>query len=161
MPPLTPGLLSVRDLFSKLQRDATLLNQEVTSDRFFNFVVTGYSMIDWVQNDESIPPTARETQVIKALRDDPWLSICGALAIASKHFRLDERQGRAITKSASSERGFGKGRFGKGSYGVGEESIVIVELNNGRTHQCLELVEGVLSTWKTFFAQHGIEPSGT
>jgi hypothetical protein len=42
-----------------LQRDAAGLEEEVTSDRLFNFVVTGYSMIDWVENDPNVPPAAR------------------------------------------------------------------------------------------------------
>jgi hypothetical protein len=38
---LTFGLKTPRDLLEKLKRDATLLDDEVTSDRFFNFAVTG------------------------------------------------------------------------------------------------------------------------
>ncbi len=52
---LTFGLRTPRDLLEKLERDAALINDEVTSDRFFNFVVTGYSMVDWIKNDSSIP----------------------------------------------------------------------------------------------------------
>jgi hypothetical protein len=44
---LTFALSSIRDLFAKLERDAALLDEEVTADRAFNFVVTGYSMIDY------------------------------------------------------------------------------------------------------------------
>jgi hypothetical protein len=46
---LTFGLETPRDLLEKLKRDAALLREEATSDKFFNFVVTGYSIIDWGQ----------------------------------------------------------------------------------------------------------------
>jgi hypothetical protein len=152
---LTYGLSSVRHLFAKLQRDAALLGEEVTSDRFFNFVVTGYSMIDWVKNDPSVPAAARTAPALDGLRDDQWLKVCGDLAIASKHFTLTLRKAKAITASADSSRGYGVGRDGKGAYGVGEESIE-VQLSDGTSLRCLDLVTGVVSTWKTFFTTQGV-----
>ena len=85
---LTFGLSSTRDLFAKLQRDAAALESEVTSDRLFNFVVTGYSMIDWVKHDPSIPATAKAPAAVQTLYDDKWLKVCGDLATAVKHFAL-------------------------------------------------------------------------
>jgi hypothetical protein len=146
---LTFNLLSVRDLFAKLQRDAALLRGEVTSDRLFNFVVTGYSMIDWVEMDPNVAPSA----VAQDLRDDHWLKVCGDLATACKHFTLDRR--KPVTASATSARGYGVGGYGKGGYGVGEESIQ-VQLNDGKSFQCLDLMENVLATWRNFFRSHGI-----
>jgi hypothetical protein len=142
------SLSSTRDLFAKLERDADALEQEVTSDRLFNFVVTGYSMIDWVKNDPTIPPAAKTHSILRGLRDDQWLTICGDLATACKHFALDRR--KPITTSANSACGFGTGGYGKGGYGIGEESIEI-RLNDGTCFQCLDLVEGVITTWQSFF----------
>lgn len=150
---LTPGMSSVRDLFAKLQRDADLLDDEVTNDRFFNFVITGYSMIDWVKNDPSVPLRAKNSIVIQGLHGDLWLKTCGDIANASKHFTLS--RGNPTVASTSSARGFGLGRYGKGSYGAGEASIN-VELNDGTKYTCLDLVNGVLSTWRGFFAAHSI-----
>src|ERR1700753_1442871 len=93
-------LLSARELFEKLKRDAALLDAEVTTDRFFNFVITGYSIIDWCKGE----PTLSALNV-QTLYDDHWLKICGDLATAGKHFQLTKRQ--SITDSASSEQGFG------------------------------------------------------
>lgn len=152
--PLTYGLSSICDLFEKLQRDAAALDEEITSDRLFNFVLTGYSMIDWIKNDPSVPTSAKDTAAIeKALYSDKWLKICGDLATASKHFKLTKRI--PITSSATSANGFGMGRYGKGGYGVGEENIV-VELNDGTSIDCLDLVNGVQATWQRFFSTHGI-----
>jgi len=89
---LTFDLLSVQDLFAKLQRDADALDQEVTSDRIFNFVVTGYSMIDWVNNDPSVPATAKTAAAVQSLYSKKWLKVCGDLATASKHFTLTSRE---------------------------------------------------------------------
>ncbi|WP_341710396.1 hypothetical protein [Limnobacter sp.] len=150
---LTFGLTSIRDLHAKLQRDAAALDNEVTSDSFFNFVITGYSMIDWVKNDLTVPSTAKLPAIVQGLYNDPWLKVCGDIATASKHFTLTKRT--PITSSASSSSGFGVGRFGKGVYGVGEESIEVC-LNNGTSFHCLDLVQGVLSSWQTFFSAHGI-----
>ena len=157
---LTFDLSSTRDLFAKLQRDADALDEEVTSDRLFNFVVTGYSMIDWVKNDPALPASTKKESAIKGLYNDKWLNICGDLATACKHFNIKKRQnkttsGQLKTSSAPSLKGFGVGRFGKGVFGVGEESIEI-QLNDGRTFNCLDLVQGVVTAWQTFFSAHGI-----
>jgi hypothetical protein len=47
------------------------------------------------------------------------------------------------------------GRFGKGGFGIGEESINVA-LNDGTNISALDLVEGVLGTWQSFFARHGL-----
>jgi hypothetical protein len=150
---LTFGLSSTHDLFAKLQRDAAALENEVTSDRLFNFVVTGYSMIDWVKHDPSIPATAKAAAAVQGLYDDKWLKVCGDLATAVKHFALSKRV--PITSSATTAQGYGVGRYGAGGYGVGEESIEVT-LNDGTSFHCLELMQGVLATWLGFFSAHGI-----
>lgn len=150
---LTFGLSSTRDLFAKLQRDAAALDEEVTSDRLFNFVVTGYAIVDWIKNDPSVPASAKAAAVVQGLYTDRWLKVCGDLATASKHFALTKRV--PVTSFTTSASGFGMGRYGKGGYGVGEKSIE-VQLNDGATFHCLDLVNGVLKTWQDFFVAHGI-----
>lgn len=149
--PLTFGLAKLSDLSAKLQRDAVALNEEVTSDRLFNFVVTGYSMIDWVKNDPTVPASAK--MAIDVFRNEKWVRVCGDLATAAKHFSLKRR--KPITDSVTTERGWGDGRFSKGGWGVGEESIEVT-LNDGTTFSCLELAEGVIDSWESFFKCHGI-----
>ena len=148
---LTFNLETVTDLYKKLERDARALDEKVTSDRLFNFVVTGYSLIDWIKNDPSIAAAAKNDT--KCLYEDRWLKVCGDLATACKHFKIDQRP--PITSNTSSSTGFGMGRYGKGVYGIGEESIEI-KLNDGSSFQCDELVSNVLSTWKCFFTTHSI-----
>jgi hypothetical protein len=150
---LTFGLASTQDLFAKLQRDAAELDDEVTSDRLFNFVITGYSIIDWVKHDPTVPTSAKTSSVVQALYNDKWLKVCGDLATAVKHFKLTKRV--AVTSSATASQGYGVGRYGKGGYGVGEEGIE-VELNDGTKFNCLDLVQGVISSWQAFFSTHGM-----
>jgi hypothetical protein len=150
---LVPGLASASDLHAKLQRDAAIMVEEVSCDAFFNFVVTGYSLIDWTMNDPAIPNQAKTDPEVCALYADKWLKVCGDLATAAKHFALSKR--KAITTSAMSQQGYGKGRYGKGPYGVGEESISVL-LNDGTEFSALELVAGVRDTWHSFFSRHGI-----
>ena len=154
---LTYGLLSARSLYEKLQRDAEALKEEVNSDRFFNFVVTGYSLIDWVKKDPSVPQTVQTA--VNDIHDDihhdqwKWIKRCGDIAIASKHFTVTRRQ--LITSSVTSEQGFGIARFGRGPFGLGEERIEVT-LTDGRSFDCLELVSGVMNTWKKFFSLYDI-----
>src|SRR5207244_10951499 len=98
---LTPGLQTAKDLHEKLKRDAGLLQEEVTSDRFFNFVITGWSLVDWVQNDTTVPLHLKCAVV--GLRNNQWLKVCGDLATAAKHFALTRR--RPVTARAESQRG--------------------------------------------------------
>lgn len=154
---LVPGLTTAVDLFHKLQRDARRLNAEVTSDAFFNFVVTGYSLIDWIKNDPAIPATAKTTAEVDSLYAAPWLKVCGDLANASKHFTLIRRT--PVTVEATSKSGFGLGRYDTGSFGRGEESIEIkVRDTRGNESEwtALELATGVIQAWLVFFARHGV-----
>src|SRR2546429_8216002 len=81
---LLPGSLrSAADLLQKVRRDAALLDEEVTSDRFFNFVVTAYSLVDWIDHDPTVPITAKAPAEIAALRADQWLLLCGEIGRAS------------------------------------------------------------------------------
>lgn len=147
---LTYGLQSASDLFAKLQRDAAALDEEVTSDKFFNFLVTGYSLVDWIKKDPSVSASAKAD--LKRLRAEKAIQVCRDLANGSKHFTLNYSP---ITNSAISESGYGAGRYGKGVYGAGEESIRI-QLNDGTSFHCLDLVREVLAALQSFFSAHGI-----
>jgi hypothetical protein len=150
---LTPGLSSAVDLFHKLQRDVGRLNKEITSDDFFNFVITGYSLIDWVKHDISLPASARTSKEIDRLHSEHWLKVCGDLATASKHYTLTTR--KPVVMTAESQQCFGKGRCGRGAYGVREEEIVI-RINNGTEWTALEFACGVLQAWLQFFKRHEV-----
>ena|SRR2546426_11520060 len=151
---LKPGSLkTAADLLGKVKRDAALLDQEITSDRFFNFVVTAYSLIDWIRHDPTVPASAKTPSTIASIRNNPWLLLCGDAATGAKHFKLTTRAPTADKVSVAS--GWGVGRYGKGAYGAGEEQIT-VHLPDGTVYGALDLVGGVLKAWENFFDQHGI-----
>jgi hypothetical protein len=154
---LTYGLKSPRDLLEKLKRDAKLLVQDITSDKFFNFVVTGYSIIDWVRNDASISQSAKSA--VNNLYNDPWIKVCGDLANASKHFTLDKR--KPITASAESHKGEQQTtKWGSYPWGVTphthieQAEYIQIDLEDGSSLSCLELVKKVVETWDNFFRTH-------
>lgn len=147
---LTYGLRNARDLLEKLKRDAALLHDEVTSDRFFNFVVTGYSIADWLKHEPSVPRSD-----VDPMYKNQWIKICGDLANASKHFELDPKKRIPIVSKAMSDRGFGRGRFGRGGFGVGEEEIC-VELTGGVSYTCFAIVSNVVAEWESFFKAHNL-----
>ena len=109
---LLPGSIrSAPDLLNKLRRDAKLLADEVTSDRFFNFVVTGYSLIDWIKRDPTVPASAKASLEVQTLYQDYWITLCGDVATAAKHFELTTRLPTASEVTA--KQGYGLGGFGK------------------------------------------------
>ena len=83
---LTCKLNDPYDLLEKLRNDVELLEDEVTSYRFFNLAVTGYHIIDWIKNNEAIPDATREA--VKNMYKNKYISVCRDLANASKHFKF-------------------------------------------------------------------------
>src|ERR1035437_7744477 len=142
---LTYGLRTARDLLAKLERDAALLRQEVSSDRFFNFVVTAYSLLDWVQNDPGVHKVVKLD--LERFRSTQSIQICRDLANSSKHFTLDpKRNPNPKIHSVDSDQGFGVGRYGMGKYGVGEEKIAVL-FDTGIGQDGLTVVEDALRDW--------------
>lgn len=139
---------------AKLERDAQAFREGVSSDRFFNFVITAYALADWVQSDPNVPGAAKAA--LAQFRDKFEIKICRDLANASKHFQLDSRRNPNPTvASTNSAQGYGLGRFGAGEFGVGEEEIT-VWLTAGRGVNGLVVVEDALREWKAFFLTHTI-----
>lgn len=140
-----------RDLHAKLQRDAKALQEEVSSDRLFNFFVTAWSLVDWIKSDDSVPSDAKAAR--DTLQSDPLLQVCRDLANGCKHHTITRYD--ALTERTASQKGFGLGRFGKGAYGIGEESVEVV-MKDGSHYPVLQLVDNVTERWRLFFDQYGI-----
>ncbi|WP_431229142.1 hypothetical protein [Burkholderia contaminans] len=156
---LTPGFGTAGDLLQKLHRDQSLLDSEVTADRFFNFVVTAYSLVDWVANDPHVPLPAKEA--LTAFRQAVELKICRDIANSMKHFQLNSQsRQKSITAGTGLDQGFGRGRWGHGGFGIGEPEIT-VELNDGSNFDALVFAASVLQLWRSFFSTHQIAPAST
>jgi hypothetical protein len=138
------GLQTARDLFDKLQRDVHLLDEEVTSDRMFNLVVTARHLPEWIEKESGI-------KRLDELRDTDLFKTCRDIADASKHFELEEdRAKKTKVDEVSSRRGFGVGRYGKGGYGVGEESISI-KIKSQDPVNALEFARRLIDLYTPFF----------
>ncbi|MBN1411670.1 MAG: hypothetical protein JW969_12555 [Spirochaetales bacterium] len=144
------GFNNAKDLLSKLKRDISLLDEQVTGDRFFNFIITAYHLLEWIKNDESLSLEVRNE--VECIYDNKYFIICHDIANASKHFELLKPP---KTQSAVSNQGWGCGRYGKGAWGVGEESIDIV-CSDGTKINALTLSQEILKMWESFFTKNGI-----
>lgn len=151
---LRGGLYTASDLLSKLCREKTLLDEQITSDRLFNFVVTAHSLNDWIKNDPNVTQSAKDA--LQSHRRNELLRVCRDVANACKHFNLDDsNERRSVTAAVVSRSGFGVGRFGVGGYGVGEESITVA-LRQGHQFDVLRFCREVVDVWSSFFERHGI-----
>lgn len=122
-------LASIYDIYEKLQRDGAALEAEVTIERVYNFVATGYFMIEWLKNDPSVSQILKTHAIIDTLYNDHWLKVCGDLATARQHFKLK----------------------------IGDrKNCSEIMLDNGIKFHCRDLVQGVLSSWKNFFTSHSM-----
>lgn len=152
------GLRTARDLFGKLVRDAALLDDQVTGDRMFNFVVTAMHLAEWIEKDPTMSVAPTE---LAELRVSPLLAACREIADALKHFDLEPR--RASTTdvvSVSTSQGYSVGRFGKGGFGADKEQITITLDSSGQVG-ALRFVRDILGLNRPLFAhaaQQGVGP---
>jgi len=136
-----------RDLFEKLERDAKkCIGEEVSSDNVFNFVISAYHLVEWIEKDSNVSSGAKEDT--GRLREDVYFKICCNMANGVKHF-VPKRE------KITSEQGFGCGRFGYGDYGIGEEEIRI-KISDGEFIDALDLIEGVLKLYRDFFKKYNL-----
>ncbi|MFW6263142.1 MAG: hypothetical protein ACOC34_03835 [Thermotogota bacterium] len=150
---LTYSFKTSKDLLSKLKRECESLKQEVTGDRFFNFIVTAYHIIDWIKKDPTVPKNAKLK--VNQFYKNTYIAICRDICNASKHFSLSNNYENKITDSTTSRKGFGYGRMGAGLLGDGEESIIIV-CSDGTSHDALDLAQHILDVWEVFFREENI-----
>lgn len=145
---LAYGLKGWRDLFKKLERDGELLEQEVNSDRFFNFVVTAYHLCEWVEKDPHVAGTVKND--VKTVRKNKHIAICRDIANASKHVQSgpdysNQMEGRTESTQA----------YGSSSYGKGQEEITVTLLDNS-VITALSLKDEVLNVWRRFLRGHSL-----
>jgi hypothetical protein len=53
--PFTIAAVVLARAFREAETGLGASQAEVTTDRFFDFVITGYSLIDWVKKDPAMP----------------------------------------------------------------------------------------------------------
>ena len=150
---LAYGLKGWRDLFKKLERDGELLEQEVNSDRFFNFVVTAYHLCEWVEKDPHVAGTVKND--VKIVRKNKHIAACRDIANASKHVQLGSDHKNQVAGEAESSQAYGSSRYGKGFYAKGQEGITVMLLDNS-VITALSLKDEVLNVWRHFLRGHSL-----
>jgi hypothetical protein len=146
-----PGIKSTRELFDKAVRELAKLEDKVSPDNFANFVITAYSICDWVEKDPAVPALARSD--LQAFRSTPAMAACRDLANGTKHFLLNYPN--TVVVDATCTTGFGMGRYSKGPYGVGEPTIQVT-LVDGTVADGLQLAREITDEWRKFLATHGV-----
>jgi hypothetical protein len=94
------GLSRPDELLNKLEHDFQRLQaddgQQMMLYTAFDFFVTAYSLVDWLQNSGE-----RTKAEVKVLRGQMMTKICADLANGSKHFQLTQKPKTTLTTHAA------------------------------------------------------------
>ena len=141
---LTYHFNSSQDIFEKLQRDSEILERETSGDGVFNFVITAYSLWDWIQKDPEFKSVLNDT-LKKKIWQNKYFRVCRDLANASKHMEITYKPSVSETRLTG---GYGT-NYGL-DYGMGAGHIVI-SLDNGEIIHFSELKSEIMNLWTNFF----------
>jgi hypothetical protein len=142
------------DKFNRCKREASFLDQELTTDGFVRFAETAWHLRDWIVEDATVPQSAKEEVLRwKTTKPIPELGVCQDIANSNKHMQIKFYE--PDTVDATSSQGFGVGRFGRGGFGMCEQKILIT-MNDGTVYDALQVVCAVLKLWEDFLARHGV-----
>lgn len=153
--PYILGFNNSRDLLEKLNREKSkVLNskdsQEVM-DNFFNFIITAYSIKDWIKKEFG---SLNEKKIYD---EYPELGICQDTANASKHFIISEEHFNSKHRNKKNKKAklkkitfelkpYGKEVYGGGGYGGISTNIQTEESNTSYTIHTF--IDKVITAWK-------------
>ncbi len=132
----------------------TCYDEVVSGDRFFNFVVTGYHLREWINKDHTVGAEIK-TRLDQA-SSHRWLLICADVANASKHFVQASK--KTVLKAESSSGWWCRALREGESNGVGEESIQLT-LPDGTEVTAVELRRGVMQLYAFVFGENSSLPA--
>ena len=133
------------DLYEKLKREADRLKKDLSGDNLYNFVVTAYHLLEWVQKD---PNKTHDPAIIKEVRNNRHFKICRDLANASKHFEITNYK-PDVSDATNAKARYGRAEYGASEYGQTEDKIFI-ETENGRV-DCSDLINKLLEVYCKVF----------
>ena len=144
------GFQTPRDLLEKLGRDAALLRREVTPDSLFNFVVTAWSLADWVTNTNA----ALRGDVDATLRSDLYLRVCRDLATHSKHYTVTPKSfSPPVVSGVDQVSGaFDPAAFQPSAFATGGFLVQV----GGDKYLMEVVIDRVLKLYEDFFTAHGL-----
>jgi hypothetical protein len=139
-------LRSARDVFEKLLREHTRLQNDFSIDNVFNFFVTAYHIQDYLKETEEIAQHELEVFLL-----DSDIKDCRDLCNKGKHLRL--KRGRPDPKTIIYDGELNGAPFNALGFNADEKWVL---LSGGRGIDVELLAERVLTKWKDFFDRHGL-----
>lgn len=151
------GFNDACDLFRKLERDAKRVAKAKRgvdlADHFFNFLVTGFHLVEWIE--KSFPHIPEKE--IQDLKSRSWFGAIRELANASKHFALNYET-RRIAALCSRYVGSGPIPSRLNPQELTGISVYIKEseIESPKRYSVLEFVNEILDGYREFAERHGI-----
>jgi len=141
-------LKNSRDLFEKLKYDRSQFKENVQPYDFFNFVVTGYHLFEWIKEEPGLSKAA--VNDLSLIWDADEFQVSRDIANGNKHFR--EKPG-SVKEVEQKTKGYGTREYGRSPYGEAEESFDI-HLQDGRVIGPRELALKLEKLYQDFFDKH-------
>jgi hypothetical protein len=140
-------LLTVKDLFAKLERDfVRVQSSPVDVDAAFDFFVTAYHILDWLH-----PGVENNLKREEIEKNSVLLQVASHLANGSKHFEATARKHKSVEKTVSRPGAFQPGAFQPDAFDVGELVIHLegdAAVHLGRSTNVVELATRLVDFWR-------------
>ena len=140
-------LLTVKDLFAKLERDfVRVQNNPRDVDSVFDFFVTAYHMLDWLH-----PGVAGRNRRKGIEANSVLLQVASHLANGSKHFEATASRHKSVEKTVTRPGAFQADAFQANAFDIGE-LVVYLEGNAavqlGASINVVELARRLVDFWR-------------
>lgn len=147
------------DIYSKLQADAVRLKHSHDAFDLFDFTVTAWHLIEWIDGHKKELGESGYESDLTALKSNIYIKICHDVCTEGKHRKITRYKpvvtGKRNTNIISG--GFGAAPFGSEMFGgasVGRRTLRIEV--DGKYYLLSDIVEQVLSLYADFDRRHTI-----
>jgi hypothetical protein len=138
-----------KSMLEKAKRELTRLEAEESIDHVYNFFVTAYHIVDYL--DERL-----KEQVLQ----DPWIKECGDVCNKAKHMRLTRDRPDVGTTNRFKGSVFNTAQFNEFGLALNECRVERwIDWPKDKPKKSLEVVgfaRDVIAKWDDIFAEHGI-----
>lgn len=138
-------LMSAEAMLGKAKREFERLREEPSIDHVYNFFVTAYHIVDYLEQRLS-------KEAIKTIRAIPVIQFCGDVCNKAKHMTLSRGRSDVATQS-----------FSDAINGVPLNAIAInapgerwVRWQDGTQLEVVIFATNVIATWEQLFTDYGI-----
>jgi hypothetical protein len=136
---------TAENMLAKAKRELTRLEAEASIDHAYNFFVTAYHIIDYLDGRLSKP-------VVDSILNDPLIQICGDACNKAKHMRLTRNRPDVATPIYSSA--CGQMPFNTVACNTSGERWIVWQ--NGSSLEVVRFARSVIAKWDELFLKHGI-----